>query len=201
MSQFKLTTIAMVVASTLAAGELTAAEQTRFYDVSATNAVTQGTSLAAVQQRTLAERATVSGQKSIYDAQMGKATFLWQAIGQRKPDMDLIAPDNRNQYAADFYIETLTGISNRKATASSAVMVDLSEQKRGSISAKYKQQVNGVEVFNREYNLLMDKEYNLVASSGYFADTSSSKNKLAALTGFVSSEQSIFCERFEISCS
>ncbi|WP_352298510.1 hypothetical protein, partial [Pseudoalteromonas sp. 20-MNA-CIBAN-0454] len=86
----------------------------------------------------LAERATVSGQKSIYDAQMGKATFLWQAIGQRKPDMDLIAPDNRNQYAADFYIETLTGISNRKATASSAVMVDLSEQKRGSISAKYK---------------------------------------------------------------
>ncbi len=49
MSQFKLTTIAMVVASTLAAGELTAAEQTRFYDVSATNAVTQGTSLAAVQ--------------------------------------------------------------------------------------------------------------------------------------------------------
>ncbi|MEI8666443.1 hypothetical protein P4S81_18925 [Pseudoalteromonas sp. B28] len=191
MSQFKLTTIAMVVASTLAAGELTAAEQTRFYDVSATNAVTQGTSLAAVQQKTLAERATVSGQKSIYDAQMGKATFLWQAIGQRKPDMALIAADNRNQYAADFYIETLTGISNRKATASSAVMVDLSEQKRGSISAKYKQQVNGVEVFNREYNLLMDKEYNLVASSGYFADTSSSKNKLAALTGFVNSEQSI----------
>lgn len=139
MSQFKLTTIAIVVASTLAAGELTAAEQTRFYDVSATNAVTQGTSLAAVQQRTLAERATVSGQKSIYDAQMGKATFLWQAIGQRKPDMALIAADNRNQYAADFYIETLTGISNRKTTASSAVMVDLSEQKRGSISAKYKQ--------------------------------------------------------------
>ncbi|MEI8618587.1 hypothetical protein P4S63_19885 [Pseudoalteromonas sp. B193] len=60
-----------------------------------------------------------------------------------------------------------------------------------ALLAKYKQQVNGVEVFNREYNLLMDKEYNLVASSGYFADTSSSKNKLAALTGFVSSEQSI----------
>ncbi|MEI8618586.1 hypothetical protein P4S63_19880 [Pseudoalteromonas sp. B193] len=117
MSQFKLTTIAMVVTSTLAAGELTAAEQTRFYDVVQQIQLLRAL-LAAVQQKTLAERATVSGQKSIYDAQMGKATFLWQAIGQRKPDMALIAADNRNQYAADFYIEALTGISNRKATAS-----------------------------------------------------------------------------------
>ncbi len=139
----------------------------------------------------MAERSTVSGQTSIYDAQLGKATFLWQAIGQQKPDLNLITAENRNQYAADFYMETLTGISSRKNSAVSAVMVNLSEQKRGSITAKYKQQVNGIEVFNREYNVLMDKEHNLVASSGYFAETSSAKDSLVTLATFTNIEQSI----------
>ena len=49
-----------------------------------------------------------------------------------------------------------------------------------------------MEVFNREYNLIMDKEHNLVAGSGYFANTSlHASRSLAPLAGFVGAEQSI----------
>ena len=40
---------------------------------------------------------------------------------------------------------------------------------RGASIAKYKQEVAGIEVFNREYNIMMDREFNMVASSGYFS--------------------------------
>ncbi|KAA1157488.1 peptidase [Pseudoalteromonas fuliginea] len=190
MSNFKLTTVATIVAATLSAGQLTAAESAQYFDVTA-NSQTQAIAPAAMQQRALAERTTVSGHRSIYDKQLGKATFLWQAVGQKAPNMSLIEPAKRNQYAADLYLESLTGISSQKSTISSAVMTDLHEQKRGSIVAKYKQQVHGIDVFNREFNLIMDKEFNLVAGSGYFADTSSAEKSFAALSGFVNAEQSI----------
>lgn len=190
MSSFKVSTVAAMVAATLSAGQLTAAESAQYFDVTA-QSKSQTMVPAAVQQRALAARTTVSGHNSIFDAQMGKATFLWQAIGQAKPDMALIEPAMRNKYAADFYLESLTGVSSQKSTVVSAVLADLHQQKRGSITAKYRQQVHGIEVFNREYNLVMDKEFNLVAGSGYFADTASVDGSFAVLNNFLTAEQSI----------
>ncbi|WP_228733033.1 hypothetical protein [Pseudoalteromonas ostreae] len=106
--------------------------------------------------------------------------------------MSVVLPEQRNAYAADFYLNALTGFSASKKGTSNAVIADLSKQKSGSVTAKYKQQVHGVEVFNREYNLIMDKEHNLVAGSGYFANTSANtKRSLAPLADFVGAEQSI----------
>ena len=190
MSHFKISTVAAIVAATLSTGQVIATETPQFFDITA-QSKTKSLIPAAQKQRALAKRTTVSGHTSIFDSQLNKATFLWQAIGQAKPDMSLIEPKKRNQYAADFYLESLTGVSSQKNTTASAVLADLHEQKRGSITAKYKQQVHGIEVFNREYNLIMDKEFNLVAGSGYFADTSSVEGSFAALNNFLTAEQSI----------
>ena len=168
MSQFKVTAVATMVTAILASSQVQASEQTRFYNASSVSSQVQFNPQVS-QQRALAERRTVSGHKSIFDAQLGKATFLWNAVGQAKPDMAMVLPEQRNAYAADFYLNALTGVSTAKKGVSSAVLADLSEQKLGSITAKYKQKVHDIEVFNREYNLIMDKEYNLVAGSGYFA--------------------------------
>ena len=191
MSQFKVTAVATMVTAILASSQVQASEQTRFYNASSVSSQVQFNPQVS-QQRALAERRTVSGHKSIFDAQLGKATFLWNAVGQAKPDMAMVLPEQRNAYAADFYLNALTGVSTAKKGVSSAVLADLSEQKLGSITAKYKQKVHDIEVFNREYNLIMDKEYNLVAGSGYFANTSSNATQsFAPLAEFVGAEQSI----------
>jgi hypothetical protein len=191
MSQFKVTAVATMVTAILASSQVQASEQTRFYNASSVSSQVQFNPQVS-QQRALAERRTVSGHKSIFDEQLGKATFLWNAVGQAKPDMAMVLPEQRNAYAADFYLNALTGVSTAKKGVSNAVLTDLSEQKLGSITAKYKQKVHDIEVFNREYNLIMDKEYNLVAGSGYFANTSSNATQsFAPLAEFVGAEQSI----------
>ncbi|MEZ7275957.1 rhombosortase-dependent M36 family metallopeptidase [Pseudoalteromonas sp. 68 DY56-GL68] len=191
MAKFKVSAVATLVTAILASSQVQASEQTRFYSASSTSSHAQFNPQ-ITQQRALAERRTVSGHKSIFDAQLGKATFLWQAVGQAKPDMSVVLPEQRNAYAADFYLNALTGVSTAKKGVSSAVLTDLSEQKLGSITAKYKQKVHDIEVFNREYNLIMDKEQNLVAGSGYFANVSSNATKsFAPLAKFVGAEQSI----------
>ncbi|MBB1365353.1 rhombosortase-dependent M36 family metallopeptidase [Pseudoalteromonas sp. SR44-5] len=191
MYQFKVTAVASMVTAILASTQVQATEQTRFFNAPSVSSQVQFNPQ-ITQQRALAERRTVSGHDSIFDAQLGKATFLWQAVGQAKPNMSVVLPEQRNAYAADFYLNALTGFSTSKKGTSNAVLADLSKQKSGSVTAKYKQQVHGVEVFNREYNLIMDKEHNLVAGSGYFANTSANtKRSLAPLADFVGAEQSI----------
>ena len=190
MFQFKVTAVATMVTTILASTQIQASEQTRFFNAPSVSSYVKFNPQ-MTQQRALAERRTVSGHKSTFDAQLGKATFLWQAVGQAKPNMAVVLPEQRNAYAADFYLNALTGVSTAKKGAANAVLIDLTEQKLGSITAKYKQQVHGVEVFNREYNLIMDKEHNLVAGSGYFATSSNANRSLAPLAGFVGAEQSI----------
>ena len=113
MSQFKVTAVATMVTAILASSQVQASEQTRFYNASSVSSQVQFNPQVS-QQRALAERRTVSGHKSIFDAQLGKATFLWNAVGQAKPDMAMVLPEQRNAYAADFYLNALTGVSTAK---------------------------------------------------------------------------------------
>ncbi len=191
MKAMKLSAVAGVVTAALSACAVNAASfEQRHFDASA-SAMQAVFSPAVAKQKALAERATVSGNASHFDRELGKATFVWQGVGQAKPDLSVVKPEERKAYVADFYVQSLTGISTDKNAASKAVMSSLSEQKRGAIIAKYKQEVHGVEVFNREYNVMLDKEYNLVAGSGYFADAGNAAKSFALLAGFTSAEDSI----------
>jgi len=114
--------------------------------------------------------ATESGMRNQFDAQLGKTTFAWAGKNLATPDLGAIAAEHQLAFAADFYLNKLTGQSSQKSSLSQPVLASVHDLGRGAKIAKYKQEVAGVEVFNREYNIMMDREFKLVASSGYFAD-------------------------------
>ncbi|MBL4910448.1 MAG: rhombosortase-dependent M36 family metallopeptidase [Alteromonadaceae bacterium] len=123
---------------------------------------------------------TKSGMRNEFDKSLGQTTFQWAGVNEAKPDMGAIAPKYQNAYAAEFYLNKLTGLSAKKSTLVQPVLANVHDLGRGARIAKYKQEVLGVEVFNREFNIMMDREFNLVASSGYFVNAKSSQ-KLAAI--------------------
>jgi hypothetical protein len=122
--------------------------------------------------------ATASGMHNQYDAELGKTTFQWAAKQAATPSMGAISAEHQNAFAADFYLKQLTG---SKPSLAMPVLASIHDLGRGAKIAKYKQEVAGVEVFNREYNIMMDREFNLVASSGYLADKNSAKSAASVL--------------------
>ena len=116
--------------------------------------------------------ASKSGMSTQYDAITGKATFQWAAQNQTLPNFSGVAKQDRVSHAAEFYLNQITGQSSAKKLGSASTYISsIHDQGRGASIAKFKQEVNGVEVFNREYNIMMDREHNLVASSGYLAES------------------------------
>lgn len=120
--------------------------------------------------------ASVSGMSNQYDAQLGKTTFQWAAKASNKPNLGALAPEHQNVFAAEFYLKQLTGANKDSQSLAKPVLANFHDLGRGAKIAKYKQEVAGVEVFNREYNIMMDRDYNLVASSGYFLGNTATKS-------------------------
>ncbi|MGB1198251.1 MAG: rhombosortase-dependent M36 family metallopeptidase [Thalassotalea sp.] len=135
----------------------------------ANNMTLSQVAIAPINAMQKAEQPTASGMANQYDRQTGQATFQWAGINQAKPDVGAIAAEHRVAYAADFYLNQLVGLSANKNSLVRPVLSSVHDSGRGASIAKYKQSVGGVEVFNREYNIMMDPELNLVASSGYFS--------------------------------
>lgn len=125
--------------------------------------------------------ATVSGMKNQFDAELSKTTFQWASKSQVKPSLGAIKSENKVAYAADFYLAKLTGSSSAKKDLAQPILANTHDVGHGPIIAKYKQAIAGVEVFNREYNIMMDREFNLVASSGYFISSNSAKSVVSML--------------------
>ena len=135
----------------------------------------------AVKSQTKTDVATASGMKNQYDAQLGRTTFQWAGKKVATPDLGAVASKHQVAFAADFYLNKLTGLSSKKSGISNVVLANIHDLGRGARIAKYKQEVAGVEVFNREYNVMMDRNFNLVASSGYFIDKKVAKKMPAAI--------------------
>ncbi len=125
--------------------------------------------------------ASVSGMTNQYDSQLDRTTFKWAGINNAKPDLGAVSVEHQLEFAADFYLNQLTGSSSAKRSLVEAVLTNTHDLGRGAKIAKYKQKVAGVEVFNREFNVMMDRELNLVSSSDYFADKKSTQSLPAAI--------------------
>ena len=123
---------------------------------------------APVRNKNIVKKATVSGVKNQFDADLARATFIWRDAEHKKPDLSLVKPENKAKVASDFYLRRLIGSSSRSSGINTKLKY-ISEKAFGPIVAKYKQTIQGVEVFNKEYNILMDRGYNLVAGSGYLS--------------------------------
>lgn len=141
----------------------------------------------------VASAPTRSGMKNQFDASMGRATFVWGGLSQVKPTMHRVVAKERPAHAADSYLNQLTGFSSQaKSGSGSVVFSSLHNLNRGAVVAKYRQQVQGIEVFNKEYNVMMDQENNLVAAAGYLANKPSAPEVLSLMSHFDSAEPAVY---------
>ncbi|GAA6171706.1 hypothetical protein NBRC116592_13760 [Colwellia sp. KU-HH00111] len=124
---------------------------------------------------------TVSGMANQYDAKLGKTTFAWASKNIVKPNVGAIAIAHQNAFAADFYLKQLTGLNKANQSLAKPVLANIHDLGRGAKIAKYKQEVAGVEVFNSEYNIMMNRNFDLVASSGYFLGKTASRSAASVL--------------------
>ncbi|NRA84637.1 MAG: peptidase, partial [Gammaproteobacteria bacterium] len=191
MKFFKPSLVSLFVCSTFAAAGVNAGSNSlSSYYASAQSTSSDQVNL-SVKQLNMSQQKTVSGMRSHYDKNLARATFLWAAQDQRLPALSPVAPELRNAVAAEHYLNNLTGVTTRKSDENRAVLSYMSVQKSGSIIAKYTQKVAGVEVFNREFNVVMNDEHRLVAASGFFANTKASSKLLRLGANFTSANDAI----------
>ncbi len=149
---------------------------------SASNTTISQLSHAVMQQTNLMSPTTsVSGMHDQFDTKTGQVTFQWAKKGQSAPALGALEQKYKVATGADYYLNKVTGISTANKGASKAVLSNMHDNGRGATVAKYSQEVNGVEVFNHEVNIMMDREFNLIASSGKFANTSNQRKSINAI--------------------
>jgi Zn-dependent metalloprotease len=109
-------------------------------------------------------------QNALYDRNLGLPTFLWaektataKAVGALTEREQLIARA-REQLRAEAGLLKLS-----EAMIAEAKVSDAQYNGNGPAVVRFKQQLNGVEVYGRSLNVLLDRAGKPVAVSGYFA--------------------------------
>ncbi len=196
------TTPALTVSGSLinTIGQGASSAATFHQGAAARNEAMPGNVRISVQQAIKAEqlrRPSRSGLKHQFDPTLGKATFIWGSAGDTTAGANVIAADKRKLWAANYHLQRLTGLSvagndakvalrsasaQKKQTTSEAYLVNLHDHLGGPIVAKYRQRVQGIEVFNREMNILLDWDLNMVASAGYLTERNELPSSVADFT-------------------
>ncbi len=118
---------------------------------------------------------TKSGMPNHFDKALDKTTFLWAGKKIVKPNLSPVVFEKRLNVASNDYLSQLTGMSSVRKGTSNAVLTHSYEMKQGAKVSKFKQKYAGIEVFNREYNILMNADYELISASGYLSNDAYSK--------------------------
>lgn len=137
-----------------------------------------GTSSAAVERvlkaGLVADRSDVS-----INRQLGVPSFVWANPKQAKANIGVLKADLQATAAARDYVSRfapLYGLDRK--TLSGAELKNLHDTGKGVIIAKYRQRVNGIEVFAQELNVAMKRDMSLVSLSGNLSPRAAAKDKL-----------------------
>jgi hypothetical protein len=110
-------------------------------------------------------------QSTIFDRPLGTSTFLWAqqgakaiAVGALSSERDILIARARAQLRVEAKKLGLT-----EAMISQAKVVNAQYNGGGPAVVRFRQTVNGLEVFHRYLNVLIDQQGRPVAVSGYFA--------------------------------
>ena len=103
------------------------------------------------------------------DELFGVPTFVWAAPAAKsanarsgaRPGIDQVAPGHLGRVAGFYGLD--------RADLASASLRRVHDNGRGGVIAAYKQKIGGVEVFGEELKLLLDRNLDLVAASGFIA--------------------------------
>lgn len=122
------------------------------------------------------DRTMVKGQ---YDQKLLAKTFSWN-----KGEVSNIALDKSQplepQYSKSIndYFSQIAGMHGANKYAAETTQKSwLHNTGRGGLIAKYQQQVEGLEVFGRYINVIINRKNELVASSGYFSPVEKNTHK------------------------
>jgi hypothetical protein len=119
-----------------------------------------------------------------FDTSSGRSTFSWTDTSVAMPGLQKLPLKDRGPKSAEFFAKRVAGV-DANSPGNEAVLANIQKLPKGPTIAKYRQKYRGVEVFNREVNVLLDDRHQLVASSGYFAQVDRLNGKLPS-TAFMS---------------
>ena len=126
-----------------------------------------------------------------YDQDLGSTTFRWNRATIKRPSFNGVEDLDRAEFAARHYLALMSGVgAEHKKQAQTEDLTSLHNRGPGAIVAKFGQALFGVEVFNRELNILMDQDHNMVAASGYFASVPAGQIGSPKLRSFGSTDRS-----------
>lgn len=109
--------------------------------------------------------------KTIFDRQLGKATFLWAkpdvaplAVGPLANTRDILIERARSHLRNEGRLLGLT-----EEMIAGAEIYDAQYNGKGPAVVRFRQRINGIEVFGRSLNVILDRVGKPIAVSGHFA--------------------------------
>ncbi|PCJ47518.1 MAG: hypothetical protein COA74_11475 [Gammaproteobacteria bacterium] len=176
----KINKLALSITVALTASVIMASSEVENIDLSQNQPVSNRYSKQIAQEQLLSQVKPVSQNiKNNLSKALGVTTFSWKnplspafkvqntyfATGSGN------GKNNQISQASDFYLEQSAfqhGLN--KSSIKQALLKSVSNQGKGAIITRYHQQVSGIDVFNREINLMMNQQLEHIATSGYFSD-------------------------------
>jgi hypothetical protein len=139
-----------------------------------------------VPNSAVAERArnlVKPGSRIQVEPRLGVPTVLWAGTAtpaELVAGSTVVSPNDRAEVAAARgQMQRFANVYGlRNDDVASAVVADVHNTGRGPIIVKFRQEVDGVEIFREEMNVLMNRQYELVALGGYITsvDTPPARN-------------------------
>ena len=104
------------------------------------------------------------------DVELGVDTFVWADSKAKATPLTPIKADKRVDVGArSFLSQNAAKLGLSKPAISNAKLIEQHDTKIGPVIARYQQTQDGIEVFGRQINVMMDRNLRPVAASGYFA--------------------------------
>ncbi len=160
------------------------------YDASAAAPVsfTLGRGLRALAARTAPSS---SGYPSVYEPHTGTMRFLWAGTDAQPAAVGALTRQALAEARARNFLtrqSPLLGLS--AADVASAKLTEIHDLGHGPVIARFQQMANGLPVFGRRLNVMMDRAGSLHATSGYFA-TDLDRDAAASASFALSAPQAI----------
>ena len=128
---------------------------------------------------------SLGGYRTQRDAQQGATTFLWAEPGRAGATLAPLKAELMAKSAALEYLgRQASQLNLGKRDLENAELLDLQDNGKGPIIARYQQRLQGVPVFGKQVNVLMDRGMKLVATSGNFAAVDASNAGKLSAKGF-----------------
>lgn len=128
---------------------------------------------------------SLAGYRSRSDRQQGGNRFLWGDAGIAVAPLAPLKAKLMADSAARSYLgQQAAQLNVSKRSIADAKLLGLHDTGQGPVIARYQQQQDGIAVFGKRINVMMDRGMKLVASSGHFASTDGNLSRTSARSAF-----------------